>query len=97
MNCDRCNEPMIEIEHDGEQLTGCIDCNCWKGSRSAFIVDLSIEDIQALRGGERLTGCPTCNRWQDSNGKWCRLAHDDIVVLRALKAAKPEMKDLETG
>jgi hypothetical protein len=51
MNCDRCNEPMIEIEHDGEQLTGCIDCNCWKGSRSAFIVDLSIEDIQALRGG----------------------------------------------
>jgi hypothetical protein len=49
MNCDRCNEPMIEIEHYGEQLTGCIDCNCWKGGRSAFIVDLSIEDIQALR------------------------------------------------
>jgi hypothetical protein len=49
MNCDRCNEPMIEIEHDGEQLIGCMDCNCWKGSRSAFIVDLSIEEVQALR------------------------------------------------
>ena len=53
MNCDRCNEPMIEIEHYGEQLIGCIDCNCWKGGRSAFIEDLSIEDIQALRDGRQ--------------------------------------------
>jgi hypothetical protein len=53
MNCDRCNEPMIEIEHYAEQLTGCIDCNCWKGSRSAFIVDLSIEEVQALRDGRQ--------------------------------------------
>jgi hypothetical protein len=51
MTCDRCNELMIEIEHYGEQLIGCIDCNCWKGSRSAFIVYLSMEDIQALREG----------------------------------------------
>ena len=49
MNCDHCNAPMIEIEHYGEQLTGCIDCNCWKGSGSAFIVDLSIKEAQVLR------------------------------------------------
>ena len=38
--------------------------------------------------GERLMGCPTCNRWQASIGEWCRLAPDDIIALRALKAAK---------
>jgi hypothetical protein len=53
MNCDRCNAPMIEIEHYGEQLTGCIDCNCWKERRGAYIVDLAIEDIQALRDGRQ--------------------------------------------
>ena len=40
---------MIEIERYGERLIGCIDCNCWQGRKSAFIVDLSVEDIQALR------------------------------------------------
>ena len=49
MDCERCKESLIEIEHYGEQLTGCIECNCWRGTRSAFIVDLSIEDIKALR------------------------------------------------
>ena len=39
---------------------------------------------------ERLTGCPKCNRWQASTGEWCRLAPDDIVALRALKATKTE-------
>src|SRR6516164_10903232 len=38
--------------------------------------------------GERLTGCPTCNRWQTSDGEWCRLAPNDIMALKALKATK---------
>jgi len=38
--------------------------------------------------GERLTGCKTCNRWQASTGEWCRLAPDDIVALRELKAVR---------
>jgi hypothetical protein len=28
-------------------------------------------------------------RWQSSTGEWCCLAPDDIVALRALKAARP--------
>jgi hypothetical protein len=55
------------------------------------------QSMRALRGtvaidyyGERLTGCPTCNRWQAATGEWCRLAADDIVALRALKADKVE-------
>jgi hypothetical protein len=50
--CNRCNQPLIEIDYyDCEQFVGCIECNCWRGGKSAFIVDQSVEDIQALRGG----------------------------------------------
>jgi len=52
--CKQCDQPLVEIDH-------------W---------------------GERLTGCPTCNRWQASTGEWCRLAPDDIVALRELKAVR---------
>jgi hypothetical protein len=38
--CERRHQPMIEIERYGERLTGCLDCNCWRGGRSAFIEDL---------------------------------------------------------
>ena len=41
---------LIEIDHYGERLNGCIECNCWRGDKSAFIVELSVEDFQALRG-----------------------------------------------
>ena len=47
--------------------------------------------------GERLTGCPKRNRWQAATGEWCRLAPDDIMALRALKATKIETGDSETG
>ena len=50
MLCDRCEEPLIEIDRHGERLTGCLECNCWRGSRGAFIVELSVEDCEALRG-----------------------------------------------
>ena len=52
MLCDRCEQPLIDIDHYGERLTGCIECNCWRGDKSAFIVELSLEDFQALRGLE---------------------------------------------
>jgi hypothetical protein len=47
--------------------------------------------------GERLEGCPNCNCWQASTGEWCRLAADDIVALKALKATKAEAGDPQTG
>ena len=50
MQCDRCGERLIEIDRRGEWLTGCIECNCWRGDKSAFIVELSVEDFAALRG-----------------------------------------------
>jgi len=57
--CKQCNQPLVEIDH-------------WS---------------------ERLTGGPTCNRWQASTGEWCRLAPDDIVALRALKATSTAQRD----
>jgi hypothetical protein len=47
--CDRCSAPLIEIDHWGERLTGCIECNTWRGGKNAFVVELSVEDFEALR------------------------------------------------
>jgi hypothetical protein len=61
--CKQCDQPLVEIDH-------------W---------------------GERLTGCPECNRWQTSTGEKCRLAPDDIMALRALKATKTEPETNQPG
>ena len=56
MLCDRCDQPLIEIDRYGERLTGCIECNCWRGDKSAFIVELAPEDFQSLRVREEGVG-----------------------------------------
>jgi hypothetical protein len=48
-HCKQCNQPLVEIDHSGERLTGCIECNSWTGGKSAFVVQLSVEDFMALR------------------------------------------------
>ena len=50
MQCDRCGELLIQIDRRGERLIGCVECNRWSGNRSAFNVELSVEDFDALRG-----------------------------------------------
>jgi hypothetical protein len=50
MLCDSCGEQLIEIDRYGERLTGCVECNQWLSERSAFVVELSVEDVEALRG-----------------------------------------------
>ena len=55
--CDRCDAPLIEIDHWGEHLMGCIECNTWRGrgGKSAFVKELSVEDFRALRELRRET------------------------------------------
>jgi hypothetical protein len=48
MLCDY-GEQLIEIDRYGERLTGCIECNRWSSDKSAFSVELSVEDLAALR------------------------------------------------
>jgi hypothetical protein len=48
--CFRCKRPLIEIDHYGERLIGCIECNrwSWRGSEGLFM-ELPEDDLQALR------------------------------------------------
>jgi hypothetical protein len=50
MLCDSCGEQLIEIDRYGERLTRCVECNQWLSERRAFVVELSVEDVAALRG-----------------------------------------------
>ena len=52
MLCD-CGGELIDIDRYGELLTGCMECNRWRSSKSAFAVELSPEDFRALRELER--------------------------------------------
>ena len=47
--CPDCHRPLIEIDHYGERLIGCIECNRWRwpGSNNAFMA-LPEDDLQAL-------------------------------------------------
>ena len=47
-SCSRCGAPLIQIDHYGDQLTGCLACNVWRGDTDAFIVELAVEDWQAM-------------------------------------------------
>jgi len=36
MQCERCQQLLIEIERYGDYLIGCIECNCWQSNKSAL-------------------------------------------------------------
>ena len=48
--CPDCEQPVLEIDHYGERLTGCLECYRWRGRKRAFIGELTVEDFKALRG-----------------------------------------------
>ena len=47
--CSDCHRPLIEIDHYGERLIGCVKCNRWgsPGSDQPFMA-LPEDDLQAL-------------------------------------------------
>jgi hypothetical protein len=44
--CPSCNGPLIEIDHYGEHLVGCIECNRWSWR---LFMKLPDDDLKALR------------------------------------------------
>jgi uncharacterized protein with PIN domain len=49
--CSQCRGPLIEIDHYGERLIGCVECNrwTWRGSKaSSPFMELPEDDLQAL-------------------------------------------------
>lgn len=47
-SCDRCGSPLIQIDHYNDRLIGCLICNVWRGDKSAFVVELAVEDWETL-------------------------------------------------
>jgi hypothetical protein len=50
--CPQCEEPIVEIDHYGERLIGCLTCNRWMGE-AKVLKQLDGADIIALRGRVR--------------------------------------------
>jgi hypothetical protein len=50
--CDRCHQQLIEIDHYGERLIGCVECNRWSwcGCNELFMT-LPEEDLEACKTG----------------------------------------------
>jgi len=46
--CERCGGRIVEIDHYGERLTGCPNCNRWQASTGEWC-RLAPDDIIALR------------------------------------------------
>ena len=48
--CPYCNRPLMEIDHYGEVLVGCIECNLWgHPGDDTLIMELMESDLEALR------------------------------------------------
>jgi len=45
--CDRCEQPLTEIDHYGDLLTGCLECNVWRGKQ--LVIKLPEEDLVSLK------------------------------------------------
>ena len=52
--CRYCNRPLMKIDHYGEVLIGCIDCNRWghPGDKE-LIMEMLQDDLEALRASVR--------------------------------------------
>jgi len=50
MSCHHCYCPLTKIDHYGELLVGCINCNRWARPGDAkLIMELLEDDLEALR------------------------------------------------
>ena len=49
--CPPCNRPLMKIDHYGEVLVGCIDCNRWgHPGDDKLIMALMESALEALKG-----------------------------------------------
>jgi hypothetical protein len=48
-SCPHCDTSLIEIDHYGDRLIGCVECNRWMGE-GKILMQLDEADITGLRG-----------------------------------------------
>ena len=54
--CPSCKRPTIEIDHYGERLVGCIECNRWgRPGDKTFVMELLEDDLEALKAVKKET------------------------------------------
>jgi len=52
--CRYCHRTLIEIDHYGERLIGCLECNRWGRPEDATLpMQLLEDDLEALRATRR--------------------------------------------
>ena len=52
--CPHCHQRLIEIDHYGERLIGCIECNRWgRPGDATLLMQLLGDDLEALRARRR--------------------------------------------
>ena len=53
--CPYCNRPLMKIDHYGEMLVGCIECNRWgHPGDEKLIMELMDSDLEALNTAQCL-------------------------------------------
>ena len=51
--CPYCSRPLMKIDHYGEMLVGCIDCNRWgHPGDEQLIMELMESDLEALKASQ---------------------------------------------
>jgi len=54
MNCPHRHRPLIEIDHYGERLIGCIECNRWgRPGDKQLVMELKEDDLEAIRASRK--------------------------------------------
>jgi hypothetical protein len=52
--CPSCNSPLTRIDHYGEELVGCVNCNYWgRPGDKKHILEMLEDDLDALRAHVR--------------------------------------------
>jgi hypothetical protein len=70
-----CGGPLIEIDHYGERLVGCIECNRWTWSRSGqLMTELPKEDLEALRACDGAMGTDSILDEGEAESSTCQRA-----------------------
>jgi hypothetical protein len=53
-HCPHCHRPLIEIDHCGERLIGCIDYNLWgRPGDDTLPMQLLKDDLEAIKTSRR--------------------------------------------
>ena len=94
--CPHCNRPLMEIDHYGEVLVGCIDCNCWgHPGDDKLIMELMGSDLEALKGVRHDGGYKSRHDWASHGADAFRVLASRYRYVEP-PAPKPWKPDVES-